>query len=210
MKTKYFDFNTKSISESGGFEGYGSTYDKDHYNDVVVPGAYAKTLKQWKAKDRWPPLLFNHNSENPLGFYKDMKEDDKGLFVKGQLLIEEIQKAREIHALLKYNGIDGLSIGYIPVVEEYDHEEKVNYLKEIELRELSIVVSPANEAAVITDVKSIESIRDLEKALLDVGFSRKEAKAVAKYGYKGLTNEPSQELDEIKKLIENNINTLKV
>lgn len=43
----------KSVSDSGEFEGYGSVFGvKDSYDDVVVPGAFSKSLQSWREKTR--------------------------------------------------------------------------------------------------------------------------------------------------------------
>jgi hypothetical protein len=59
---------------------------------------------------------------------------------------------------------------------------------EVDLFEVSLVTFPMNDLAVVTDVKSIRTIRDFEKALRDAGFSQREAKAIAADGFKGLAD----------------------
>lgn len=80
----------KSVSETGEFEGYGSVFGvKDSYGDIVVPGAFTKSLQTWKEKGRMPALLWQHQTAEPIGVYTEMKEDDVGLYVKGRLLIDD-------------------------------------------------------------------------------------------------------------------------
>ena len=43
----------KSLSETGEFEGYGSVFGvEDSYSDVVVKGAFEKSLSLWAEKGR--------------------------------------------------------------------------------------------------------------------------------------------------------------
>lgn len=170
----------KSIDEQGVFEGYGSVFGvEDHYRDVVEPGAFAKSLAKWRARDKFPALLWQHETDKPIGVYEDMAEDERGLYVRGRLLIDGVALAREAWALLKAGAIGGLSIGYRAVSEERD-KSGVNRLKEIDLWETSLVTFPANEAAAVTGIKTI---RDFEKFLRDSGFSKREAVRIASNGF---------------------------
>jgi hypothetical protein len=121
-----------------------------------------------------------------------MREDSVGLYTEGQLLINDVQQAREAYALMKANAIRGQSIGYkVPDGgEEYDGKTNVNNLKEIDLWECSIVTFPANTSALVTDIKSmidsgeLPTIRSFESFLREAGgYSREQAKRIATHGY---------------------------
>jgi hypothetical protein len=120
-----------------------------------------------------------------------MVEDEKGLYTEGQLLVKDVQRAREARALMMSKTIDGMSIGFNSLVEEYDKAENLITLKEIDLWEVSIVTFPANSESLITEVRSmfangVPSIREIEEILRDAGFSRTQAKALVGHGYEGL------------------------
>lgn len=182
---KHFErrFELKSIDEKGMFDGYLSVFGNvDSYGDVVMPGAFAKTLAKWKALDRLPPILWQHRSGEPIGPFLEMREDSVGLYVRGQLLIDDVPRAREARALLKAKAINGMSIGYVSVVESYDKTTGVISLMEIDLWEGSIVTFPANQLAGVSGVKSeidrIESLADAERWLRDAaGLSKSGATA---------------------------------
>ena len=183
----------KSITDNGEFEGYGSVFGvKDSYDDIVVKGAFAKSIKRWHEKKRMPALLWQHNTQEPIGIYKDIFEDEQGLIVKGQLLIDDDPLAKRAYAHLKAGSITGLSIGYVLKDWEYSHEKEAYMLKEIDLWEISLVTFPANDEARISNVKSllekgeIPSPRDIERVLRDVGLSRTQAKAFMSEGYSSL------------------------
>ena len=206
----------KSVSETGEFEGYGSVFGvEDSYSDVVVKGAFQKSLAAWAEKGRMPSMLWQHKMSEPIGIYTEMKEDDHGLYVKGRLLIEGDDLAKRAHAHAKAGSLGGLSIGFILKDWEYDSQKGVYLLKEIDLWEVSLVTMPANDEARISDVKSMlekgetPSPSKIERALRDVGFSRSQAKTFMSKGYStidaqrdaGSQNEALQSLKDLTKLL---------
>jgi HK97 family phage prohead protease len=163
-KTLDFGFELKSIDETGMFEGYGSVFGvKDSYDEVVAPGAFADTLAAQKLSGKMPALLWQHRSGEPIGVYTDMSEDNIGLKVSGQLALKTARGA-EAYELLKMKAISGLSIGFVPREDSYDRVTGIRTLKKVDLWEVSLVTFPANDAARIQGVKSIEEIEDLKSA----------------------------------------------
>jgi len=183
----------KSVSDTGEFEGYGSVFGvKDSYSDIVVRGAFQKSLDTHAEKGSLPALLWQHRMDEPIGVYTEMKEDENGLFVKGRLLINDDPLAKRAHAHLKAGSISGLSIGYSLNDYEYDNEKDAFILKDVDLWEVSLVTFPANDEARISDVKAALKTGEIpqpalvEKCLRDVGFSRSQAKAIMADGFKAL------------------------
>ena len=209
----------KSVSETGEFEGYGSVFGvEDSYSDVVVKGAFQKSLALWAEKGRLPSMLWQHKMSEPIGIYTEMKEDDHGLYVKGRLLIDGDDLAKRAHAHAKAGSLGGLSIGFILKDWEYDSQKGVYLLKEIDLWEVSLVTMPANDEARISEVKSMlekgetPSPSKIERALRDVGFSRSQAKTFMSKGYSaidaqrdaGSQNEALQSLKDLTQLLKGN------
>lgn len=168
-----FKFN----EETGTFEGYASVFDgEDSYGDTVLKGAYEKTLQE-----RERPVRMRWNHYGPvIGKWLEMYEDEKGLYVKGQLTPGH-SLASDTLALLKHKAIDGLSIGYY--VRDYERKENGGLiLKEIELVEISVVEEPADLSATITGVKSAiekaQTLSELERSLRDAGLSKSVATAL--------------------------------
>lgn len=190
-KRLYRPFKLKSLEDDGSFSGYGSVFGvKDTYDEIVVPGAFKKSLAQHKSEGSMPKMLWQHDWDHPVGVYTVMREDDRGLLVEGQLLKEDVQKAREAHALLKAGALDGLSIGYIPRAWRRSEDDKdILELTEVDLWEVSIVTFPANPAARVQEVRmaeNIKSVREFERFLRDVGgYSRERAKRLALHGFAG-------------------------
>lgn len=179
-KTLDFDFQLKSLSDTGTFSGYGSVFNvEDSYGDIVAPGAFTESLAAQKTIGRLPAMLWQHRSAEPLGVYTSMSEDNLGLKVEGQIALNTVRGA-EAHALLKMGALSGLSIGYVTREDSFDRVTGITTLKKVDLWEVSLVTFPANDAARVHGVKTIEVIEDLktaEKYLRDAGLSRKEAVA---------------------------------
>ena len=122
-----------------------------------------------------------------------MTEDDYGLYGEGQLLVKDVARAREAHALMKHKAIDGLSIGYRLQKWSFNEDDNVLELLAIDLKEVSVVTFPANEESRIDSVKSIlekgkmPTLPEFEKFLRDAGgFSKSQATAIAGHGLRSL------------------------
>jgi HK97 family phage prohead protease len=169
MKKQFlsFGFSVKDVKGSdkkGTFEGYASTFGNiDLGGDRVEKGAFRRTIKNSKGHFK---ILADHSPSDQIGFNLEAEEDDKGLWVKGELLIDDIPKAREKYAIAKKAielGTDiGLSIGYFPVKWDIDTDkesgQQFRRLKEIRLVEYSFVAFPMNEMASVTAVKQMEEL----------------------------------------------------
>lgn len=158
-------FDTKGVSDEGDFEGYASTFGNvDQCRDIVVAGAFAASLKARPAGKI--KVLREHRWDSPIGVLTEAKEDGRGLYVKGRLVLESAM-GRETHALMKAGAVDGISIGFRTIRDEIDRAKGVRKLLEIDLREVSIVTFPMNEAATVSAVKAAdpEYARQIVEAL---------------------------------------------
>ncbi|CAI0853589.1 HK97 family phage prohead protease [Serratia fonticola] len=198
----------KSVSDTGEFEGYGSVFGvKDSYSDIVIPGAFTKSLDNWKVKGGQPAMLWQHKTDEPIGVYTEMREDDVGLFVKGRLLIDDDPLAKRAHAHMKAGSLTGLSIGYMLKDWEYDRTKDAFLLKEIDLWEVSPVTFAANDEARISDVKSAFARgetplpKNIERVLRDVGLSRSQAKAFMAEGYGALSQRDADDTGAALKIL---------
>lgn len=174
--------------EKGVFSGYGSIFgNKDLGNDVMVQGAFAKSIASKGPKG--VKLLYQHDTKEPIGVFDEIIEDKKGLRVKGRLAMGT-QKGREVYELMKMGAIDGLSIGYrvSPKGAMYDERGKKRMLKEVDLMEISAVTFPMNTRARVQAVKGEQrTVREWEETMRDAcGLSRSESKVAANAVFKAL------------------------
>lgn len=178
-------------AKTGTFSGYGAVFGNvDSYGDVIVKGAFKDTLREWKKRGTTPKMLLQHGGWGssvedgiPVGKWTDMREDDTGLYVEGELFALDTQKGKYIYEGMKSGVLDGLSIGYIAREVAYGKkpEDPARTLKKVDLFEVSIVTFPANDAARVAAAKSIEdlsTLSDAEAWLRDAaGLSRAQALA---------------------------------
>jgi HK97 family phage prohead protease len=171
MQTKRLAFEALELklADTGmQFAGYASVFNGvDAYGDTIQKGAYAKTLQS-----RERPIRMRWNHYGPvIGKWLSMREDEKGLFVEGELTPGH-RVAEDVYASMKHGAIDGMSIGYVPKAWEQQSDDR-RLLKEIHLVEISVVEEPADLGAKIGDVKSAleeaKTIREIEAALRDLG-----------------------------------------
>ena len=151
MNTKNINMQVKSVDEDGTFSGYASTFGNvDLGGDMIVKGAFKKTITERKSNVK---MLWNHNQNEIIGVFDEIREDDNGLFVKGRLALKT-QRGQEAHELLKMKAVDAMSIGYAVIKDDYDRKNNIRLLKEVKLFEASLVTIPMNQDAVVTNVKS--------------------------------------------------------
>jgi uncharacterized protein len=139
------------VSTEGMFEGYASLFGVvDLGRDMVAPGAFRDTLTARPPQQ--VKLLWQHDPSHPLGVWHDIREDGRGLKVRGQLDLS-VAKAREVHALMRSGAVDGLSIGFRTERFRKDQATGVRRLEKLDLWEISIVTFPMLPGARVGAVK---------------------------------------------------------
>lgn len=171
----------KSI-DARQFQGHGSVFsNRDLGGDIVVPGAFRRSLARHKAEGTRPLMFWMHKPDHVPGVWEEIKEDEGGLFVRGELV--DTQLGNEMRTLLKHKAVRGLSIGYRPVEVDYDVDGN-RLLKEIDLWEVSIVSMAMNPLARVEAAKArlsasgeyVPTPREFEETLRQAGCSRSVAK----------------------------------
>jgi HK97 family phage prohead protease len=214
--SKYLTTNLeiKSLNDRE-FEGHGSIFgNEDLGGDIVLPGAFTKTLSQYKEKGDLPQMFWMHDPSRVAGKWTEMREDDAGLRVKG--ILADTPLGNEIRTLLKMDAVKGLSIGYRTIKDSFNKAGQ-RLLKELELWEVSVVSLPMNPLAQVAHAKSqlsaageyVPTAREFEHALRDVGCSQKTAKRIISKVYEDeerdvVESEPENEsrdvLDALEKI----------
>lgn len=182
------------LTVTGEFQAYGSVFgNTDAHNDIVVSGAFAKSLRDHASENTWPKMFWSHDPNAPIGDWLEIEEDERGLKMTGKLWIDEprVDDAVKAYRSMKSpRGTMGASIGYRTVRAEIDRKTGARRLLELKLLEVSPTPFPANQLAGILAAKSGEiTLRQCEALLrAQCGFSRKEAAALLDQGFKGLTS----------------------
>lgn len=167
LETKFRRFDGELALKDGAvIAGHASLFGAaDQGGDVVQKGAYAASLARLKREGVGVKMLWQHDPTRPIGVWDEVGEDERGLFVKGRLLLE-VQAAREAHALLQAGAIDGLSIGYRTVRAEKGAGGR-RLLHEIELWEVSLVTFPMLPQARVQAAEAEAAEADLAQTLAE-------------------------------------------
>ena len=167
LETKFRSFDGElALKEGAEIAGYASLFGSaDQGGDVVQKGAYGASLRRLAEGRSGVKMLWQHDPSRPIGVWDEVREDARGLHVKGRLLLE-VQAAREAHALLQAGAIDGLSIGYRTLRSEKAAGGQ-RLLHEIELWEVSLVTFPMLPEARV-EVEGAEAAEaDLARSLAE-------------------------------------------
>lgn len=166
MERLYKSFELKA-GDNGIVEGYASTWTKtpDSYGDIVIKGAFTETLKKRKATGHPFPLCFNHDFDQIIGAVSEAEEDDFGLKIKASFLNTAL--AQEKRELVKEGIVWQFSFAYSVLGwEEPTEEEKkqgiYQKLTKLDLYEVSLVPVPANQTAIVTEVKNDSEVETKE------------------------------------------------
>lgn len=140
--------------------------NKDSVGDIVISGAFAKSLIRRK-----PRVVWGHNWNDPIGkvleIYEVPPNDPRlpakmkmagigGLYAKVQFNLNS-EKGREAFANVAFFGEEQeWSIGYKTLDAIYDNNRQANILREVELYEVSPVLHGANQLTGTISVKSDE------------------------------------------------------
>lgn len=164
MERLYKSFELKE-GENGVVEGYASTWTKtpDSYGDIVIKGAFTDTLKKRKASGHPFPLCFNHDFDQIIGAVFEAYEDDYGLKIRASFL--NTPAAQEKRELVKEGIVWQFSFAYSVLGSEAPTEEEKKQgifqkLTKLDLYEVSLVPVPANQTAVVTEIKNDENIEE--------------------------------------------------
>lgn len=162
MEKLYKSFELKA-GENGIVEGYASTWTKtpDSYGDIVIKGAFTETLKKRKATGHPFPLCFNHDFDQIIGAVFEAEEDDYGLKISASFL--NTPAAQEKRELVKEGIVWQFSFAYSVLGAEQPTEEEKRQgiyqkLTKLDLYEVSLVPVPANQTAIVTEVKNDEEV----------------------------------------------------
>lgn len=149
---------TLTVDDAGAIAGVAWPFGTaDRAGDIIEKGAFATALAPL-------PMLFGHNPNTPVGVWKEVFEGPDGLQVKGQLLVDDVARAKEVSALVKSGAITGLSIGFI-TKKASARKGGGRTIKSVDLVEVSLVAVPSHPGARVTSSKSAAAAIALTEAI---------------------------------------------
>lgn len=129
----------------------------DRVGDWIRKGAFATVQGPL-------PMLFGHKPHDPVGVWTEYKESNDGFESAGQLLIDDVARAKEVHALVKARAITGISIGFI-TRKAIARKGGGRDILALDLVEISLVTVPMHPGARITSSKSAAEAIALSEAI---------------------------------------------
>lgn len=170
------------------FDGYALRWgEANSYREIFERGAFAKTLASPPAllRGKKPSFYLQHDWNNVIGEWTDIREDAVGLFVRGRFIASPI--GDHAMALVREKLVTGLSIGFVEVASRTegrdDPANRVTYIEEADLYEISLVERASAPSAGVTELRAIRpdmTVREIEQVLAGLpGMPRDAAKAMA-------------------------------
>lgn len=157
----------KSDLKTRELRGYASIFHcRDLTGDIVMPGAFAESIERsfrsLLATGKPPRIhfLYQHDPQKPVGTITELREDEKGLYFTAR--IARTQLGDELLELVYNGSVDGLSIGYRVLEEDYDSLRRARLLKKVDLLEISAVTFPANEECRVKSELLLKSVAGID------------------------------------------------
>lgn len=146
-----------AVDEAGAISGIAWPFGSaDRVGDVIEKGAFASAAVPL-------PMLDTHDQSKAVGVWDEISETPEGLSVKGRLLIDDVERAREVRALIQAGAMRGLSIGFASR-KAFPRTGGGRTIKDLDLMEISIVAIPAHPGARITSAKEMTMADENETA----------------------------------------------
>jgi HK97 family phage prohead protease len=135
----------------GELEGYVSVFGNvDQGGDVVLPGAFANTLRYWSKQAQPMPLIADHelSTEGVIGSVHNAKEDTTGLRIKARFSSDP--KAQSVRTKMIEGHVKGLSFTYEAVKHHLGTVagKSVRFLQEVKIFEATVTPFPMNTLAI--------------------------------------------------------------
>ncbi|MEO4040344.1 phage major capsid protein [Hoeflea sp. CAU 1731] len=148
------------VSDEGTITGTAWPFGSpDRVGDIITKGAFTSITTRL-------PMLFAHDQGQSIGVWDSVSESDDGLQVKGRLLISDVQRAREVRALIREGAATGLSIGFV-TKKATARQGGGRTISLVELHEISVVPVPAHPGARITSAKSASAVNSIGNTMED-------------------------------------------
>jgi HK97 family phage prohead protease len=150
----------KNDADNGMLVGWASVYNViDQQDDVVIPGAFRKTMSEWNAAkgQRVIGLTLDHQNtaEGLIGALA--KFDDTAYGLKTGFRFSSVAKAQDARAKAREGILNGLSI-YGPIFKKaFDNVagKSVRILQEVGLAFVGLTPMPANTGSLVLTAKAV-------------------------------------------------------
>lgn len=146
------------VDDAGKIEGIAWPFGvPDRVNDRILKGAFSGVSLPI-------PMLAYHDPAQPVGVWESAVETDRGLEIRGRLLIETVEKAREVYNLMQAGAVRALSIGF-NITKSTGRKGIDRTISALDLAEISLVTVPMHPGARVMSVKSASDAIRIAEAL---------------------------------------------
>lgn len=178
------EVDEQSRKVSGYFASFGN---KDSDNDVIVKGAFAKSIQERGVNSdahNKIAYLWQHDMKQPIGKLEVLAEDDKGLYFEAR--VSEFDLGDRVLAQYKDGTLNQHSIGFKYVADklEYDASEDTYIVKEVNLFEGSVVTLGANPNTPFLGMKELseqEQLKEIEDFIKQLKLDKEDIFTLRKY-----------------------------
>jgi HK97 family phage major capsid protein/HK97 family phage prohead protease len=147
-----------TVDDAGTITGIAWPFGSpDRVGDVIEKGAIASPEVL--------PMLFAHDQAQVIGVWDEINETPDGLTVKGRLLVDDVERAREVRAMIRTKAVSGLSIGFRTKASK--PRQRGRTITALDLHEISVVAVPSHPGAQITSVKAADGTADQKEPILE-------------------------------------------
>jgi HK97 family phage major capsid protein/HK97 family phage prohead protease len=147
-----------TVDDAGTITGIAWPFGSpDRVGDVIQKGAIASPEVL--------PMLFAHDQAQVIGVWDQIEETPEGLTVKGRLLVDDVERAREVRAMIRTRAVSGLSIGFR--TKSSKPRQRGRTITALDLHEISVVAVPSHPGAQITSVKAAHGTADQKETPLE-------------------------------------------
>jgi HK97 family phage major capsid protein/HK97 family phage prohead protease len=137
-----------TVDDTGEISGIAWPFDTpDRVGDVIEKGAITAPATV--------PMLFAHDQSQTIGVWDQITQTAEGLTVKGRLLVDDVERAREVRAMIKARAVTGLSIGFVTKSAK-PRRNGGRTISALDLHEISVVAVPCHPGAQITSIKAAD------------------------------------------------------
>jgi hypothetical protein len=151
----------KAAGGPGELEGYASVFNNvDEVGDVVLPGAFKRTIDHWHKSSQPMPLIADHqmSTEGVIGSVAALHEDQRGLRFRARF--SRSPKAQQVRQDILDGHIRGTSFTYEVMRDTPGHgslggKAVKRFLDELRLFEITISPFPINQLAGVTSAKAV-------------------------------------------------------
>jgi HK97 family phage prohead protease len=152
-------------------------------------GSLDRWLADFQRAGRKLPMLWGHDPSEQIGSFDAARIEGERLVLTGRLNLD-VQRAKEVRALILAGDTTGLSVGVDADMKDVERSRGGLVFRTANLMETSVVGMPADTEARISMAASASSITTraaFERFLKRSGFSGASASGIAARGWSGVS-----------------------